>query len=91
MIFLDSRYVDGTLVKTWNSRKSQYDLVVLRNWSTYVQSYFLYNWVETDRLDNLANKYLGNPSMWWEIMDINPEILDPFSIVPGTQLRIPNA
>jgi hypothetical protein len=91
MIFLDSRYVDGTLTKTWNPRKEQYDLVVLRNWSTYVQSYFYYNWVETDRLDNLALKYLGNPSMWWEIMDINPEILDPFSITPGTQLRIPNA
>jgi hypothetical protein len=91
MIFLDSRYVDGTLTKTWNPRKQQYDLVVLRNWSTYVQSYFYYNWVETDRLDNLATKYLGNPSMWWEIMDINPEILDPFSITPGTQLRIPNA
>jgi len=29
--------------------------------------------------------------MWWEIMDINPEILDPFTITPGTQLRIPNA
>ena len=91
MIFLDSRYVDGTLTKTWNPRKEQYDLVVLRNWSTYVQSYFYYNWVETDRLDNLALKYLGNPSMWWEIMDINPEILDPFTITPGTQLRIPNA
>ena len=91
MIFLDSRYVNGTLTKTWNPRKEQYDLVVLRNWSTYVQSYFYYNWVETDRLDNLALKYLGNPSMWWEIMDINPEILDPFSITPGTQLRIPNA
>jgi len=91
MIFLDSRYVDGTLTKTWNPRKQQYDLVVLRNWSTYVQSYFYYNWVETDRLDNLATKYLGNPSMWWEIMDINPEILNPFSITPGTQLRIPNA
>jgi hypothetical protein len=91
MIFLDSRYVDGTLTKTWNSRKQQYDLVVLRNWSTYVQSYFYYTWVETDRLDNLATKYLGNPSMWWEIMDINPEILDPLTITPGTQLRIPNA
>ena len=91
MIFLDSRYVDGTLTKTWNPRKQQYDLVVLRNWSTYVQSYFYYNWVETDRLDNLATKYLGNPSMWWEIMDINPEILDPLTITPGTQLRIPNA
>ena len=91
MIFLDSRYVDGTLTKTWNPRKQQYDLVVLRQWSTFVQTFFVYKWVEADRLDIIATKYLGNPSLWWEIMDINPEILDPFSITPGTQIRIPNA
>jgi len=91
MIFLDSRYVDGTLTKTWNPRKQQYDLVVLRQWSTFVQTFFVYKWVETDRLDIIATKYLGNPFLWWEIMDINPEILDPFSITPGTQIRIPNA
>jgi len=29
--------------------------------------------------------------MWWEILDINPEILDPTTIPAGTQLRIPDA
>jgi hypothetical protein len=91
MIYLDSRYADGTIAKTWNARKQQYDLVVFREWSRYVQSFFYYNWVETDRLDNLANRFLGNPALWWEIMDLNPEILNPSSITPGTQIRIPNA
>ena len=91
MIYLDSRYADGTIAKTWNARKQEYDLVVFREWSGYVQSFFYYNWVETDRLDNLANRFLGNSALWWEIMDLNPEILNPSSITPGTQIRIPNA
>lgn len=91
MIYLDSRYVDGRILKVWNSQKQQYDLTVFREWPTYTQSYFIYEWVETDRLDNIATRFLGDASQWWVIMDINPEIIDPQSIAPGTQLRIPNA
>lgn len=91
MIYLDSRYVDGRIFKVWNSRKTQYDLTVFREWPTYVQSFLIYEWVETDRLDNIAARFLGDPSQWWVIMDINPEIIDPNEIPPGTQLRIPNA
>jgi hypothetical protein len=91
VIYLDSRYVDGTLVKTWHARKEEYHTVVTREWPLYAQSYFIYEWVETDRLDNLANLYLGNPSLWWEILDLNPEIINPANITPGTQIRIPNA
>ena len=91
MIFLDSRYADGRIFKAWNARKGQYDLSVFREQPTYVQSFFIYEFTETDRLDNLAARYLGDPSMWWEILDINPEILDPTTIPAGTQLRIPDA
>lgn len=91
MIFLDSRYVDGSLVKVWNAKKQQYDLSVLRTWPEYAQSFFIYEWVDGDRLDLLATRFLGNPSFWWQLLDLNPEILDPLTIAPGTQLRIPNA
>ena len=91
MIYLDSRYVDGRVFKVWNATKQQYDLSVRREFPSFVQSYFIYEWVETDRLDNLATRFLGDPSQWWVIMDINPEIIDPNTINPGTQIRIPNA
>ena len=91
MIYLDSRYVDGTLVKAWHAGKEEYHTTVTREWPTYAQSFFIYEWVETDRLDNLANFYLGSPSLWWEILDLNPEIINPANIAPGTQIRIPNA
>jgi hypothetical protein len=91
MIFLDSRYVDGKLFKAWHAGKQEYHLTVFREWPTSFQAYFIYEWVENDRLDLLATKFLGSPSLWWKILDLNPEVIDPFGITPGTQLRMPNA
>lgn len=91
MIFLDSRYVDGRIFKVYDGRTDNYQLAVRREWPEYVQRYFVYEWVDTDRLDIIATRFLGNPELWWQILDINPEILDPMNIAPGTQLRIPNA
>jgi hypothetical protein len=90
MIYLDSRYSDGALTKTYNPRKNSYELVVYRTWPNYSVSYFHYEWKETDRLDVLALRYLGQPNLWWQILDINPEIIDTLDIKPGTQIRIPN-
>lgn len=44
---------------------------------------------EGERMDTLAAKYLGDPTRWWEIAIINPEVLDFEAIEPGTRLRIP--
>jgi nucleoid-associated protein YgaU len=63
---------------------------VLRSFPSYKVTYFFYTWVETDRLDRIALRFLGASTLWWQIMDINPEIIDPLTIVPGTVLRIPN-
>ena len=91
MIFLDSRYADGILFKAWDSRKSQYNRTVFRRWPSYNAQFFIYEWVDGDRLDNISNKFLGDPDFWWQILDINPEIDNPFVIAPGTKIRIPNA
>jgi hypothetical protein len=48
-----------------------------------------YQWVEGDRMDNVAASALGDPGLWWYIMDANPTILDPFNIEPGTILKVP--
>jgi hypothetical protein len=90
-MFLDSRYADGVIFKAWDARKGQYNQSVFRQWPGYSMSYFMYEVVDGDRLDNLANRFLGDPQFWWTIMDINPEINDVLTIKPGTQLRIPNA
>lgn len=46
-------------------------------------------WSESDRLDLVAARYLGDPSLWWMVMDYNPLIPDPLHILPGTVLNVP--
>lgn len=42
-----------------------------------------------DTLDGLAYEYLGDSSLWWFLLDINPEYLSPFDIKVGDILLIP--
>lgn len=91
MLYLDSRYADGAKLKAWDARKKEYHLTVFRKFPTYTVPFFLYEWVEGDRLDNVSARFLGEASYWWQIMDVNQEIGDPFNIQPGTKIRIPNA
>lgn len=89
MIYLDSRYADGTLFLAQEPKSEDYMLSVFRRFPTYQMAYYWYEVTENDRIENIAANKLGNPTLWWQIMDINPEVLNPFNITPGTQLRIP--
>ena len=42
---------------------------------------------EGDRLDNLANEYYKDPSLWWYIARVNN--LKTMNVPAGTSLRIP--
>ncbi len=44
---------------------------------------------EANRLDIIADKYYGNPQYWWMIAMAN-NIIDPFILVEGTTILIPN-
>jgi len=46
---------------------------------------------ETDRLDNLAEEFMGSATYWWIICLMN-NLENPFSykLLPGVLLRIPN-
>jgi hypothetical protein len=90
MIYLDSRYADGNIFNAYNTTKAQYDLTVFRTFPDVVTPVIYYEWVEGDRIDGLSAKFFGDPEYWWQIMDINPQIPNPFEITPGTVLRIPN-
>lgn len=52
-------------------------------------TYSTYLWTDGDRLDNLAFKVYGQADMWWLIMDYNPKIVDPYTIAPGTVIKVP--
>lgn len=42
-----------------------------------------------DRLDTLAHRYYGDSDYWWVIAVAN-RIQDPFSLIPGSRLRVPS-
>lgn len=42
-----------------------------------------------DRFDTLAMTLYADPTKWWVIADINPEVEWPGDLVPGTLIRLP--
>jgi hypothetical protein len=44
-----------------------------------------------DRWDTIADDVLGDPTLWWRIADINPELFDPRALRPGVLIRVPLA
>lgn len=89
MIYTDSRYAKGLIVKAQDSRTRDYKLAVYRKFPKVRTEYYNYTWVENDRIDMVANTLLGSPAQWWKIMDFNPELIDPLNIPVGTVIRIP--
>lgn len=91
MIFTNSRYATGLINKVLDSRNNKYQISVSRVFPTKTKEIMYYYWAEKDRMDAIAAKFLGNPDRWWEIMDLNPEIVDPLNIPLGTKIRVPYA
>jgi hypothetical protein len=48
-----------------------------------------YVWRAGDRIDRLAAEHLGSPDLYYQILDLNPDIIDPHHIDPGTKVRLP--
>jgi hypothetical protein len=88
MIRPQSRYVQGTVLRMPDS-EGTYNVSVLRTVSAQIKSFSLYVWKSGDRPDLVAYRLLGNSELWWAIFDINPEIIYPLNILPGTVVRIP--
>lgn len=89
MIYLDSRYADGPVFLAKEPKSGDYITSVFRKWPEYKTSYYWYEVTENDRIEWIATLKLGKPHLWWSIMDINPEILNPFELTPGSLIRIP--
>jgi hypothetical protein len=91
MIYSDSRYANGELFYSYNPRVNEYSATVFRKFPDKSADFFFYEWKEEDRIDLVAKRFFGTAFKWWDIMDYNPEMMDPMSIPPGTLIRIPSA
>jgi nucleoid-associated protein YgaU len=89
MIFLTSRYVDGPLDTLPDPRTGQYKRTVFRKAPRPSTGYVSYLWRERDRIDLVAKAFYDDSTAWWQIMDANPDIIDPTAILPGTLVRLP--
>lgn len=45
---------------------------------------------QTDRVDMLASRYYGDPTLWWVIALANGLVHLPYELVAGTRLRVPS-
>jgi nucleoid-associated protein YgaU len=91
MIYTDSRYATGSIDYINDSRLNVNQLSVYRVFPKATYKFLTYTWTSEDRIDLISSEFLGSPSLWWKIMDINPELTNPFTIAPGTVVRIPSA
>jgi nucleoid-associated protein YgaU len=52
----------------------------------YVQKYSV---KIQDTIESLATQIYGDPSLWWRLTDLNPQITFPLDLKPGMVIRIP--
>lgn len=91
MIVLGSRYQNERLTTITNA-DGEVQTFVLRSTRPFAKrTQRVHLWRDSDRIDRVAEQYLGSASAWWRVLDVNPEILDPNRIPLGTAVRIPDA
>lgn len=90
MIYLGSRYQNASVFYMLDGRTGRTNATVMRQRpSTGRVSRGVMRWQSGMRLDALAATSYGNPEQWWQIVDENPDVLDPRSLVPGMVIRTP--
>jgi len=52
----------------------------------YVQKYTVSS---GETLESISAKIYGDPTQFWRIADINPQVRFPVDLAPGTVIRIP--
>lgn len=89
MIVLGSRYEAGTVIPVRPPRKTAATLTVLRTVPERDTSTRHAYWRESDRLDILGQKEYGSPNLWWQVLDDNPDILNPLALRAGSKVLLP--
>ena len=88
MIPQGSRYEDSTVVNVTVNGSTR-TVIVPSPQKPYTITYRSYVMTANDSPDTLAAHLYGDATLWWKIADANPEILEWFSIAPGTVIRVP--
>ena len=85
----DSRYANGELVVVTLPNGQSSRMLWQAPLTVEDVPFQYYMIVEGERLDTLASRIYGDPTVWWTIADMNPELLWPGALIPGTLMRVP--
>lgn len=88
MITPNSRYATAKLTTEEVDGKSTI-YILPPNQQVTVFTYTYYTVTFADRIDSIATAYLGNPTLWYKIAQVNPQILDWLNLEAGMVIRIP--
>ena len=80
------RYENTIIDKNSDTKKSAYKTTVYSKVPERNDDMFFIS-QEGDRCDNLAQRFYGNPQLWWFIARVNN--IKTMNIPAGTSLRIP--
>lgn len=83
MIIKGSRYSGKT--ETRNGETTS--LAICSKYTT--TSFFTVVSEQGDTFESLAGRFLNNPTLYWQIADINKTVKYPDNIPTGTTIRIP--
>lgn len=92
MIFEGSRYENSDVITTVSSTNGAIRQTIGRAHSLPETAFqFSYYTVKDgDRIDILAQRFLGDAELWWVIADYNPQWLYYDNLPPNTVLRVPS-
>jgi len=87
-----SRYEDSVVDYLQKKKGGVAYPVVFYAFDDLANASFFYHIYKTgETLHSLSQIYFKTPSLWWAIMEYNPEVTDILHIPNNTQLRIPHA
>jgi len=88
LISPNSRYATAKLTTVEVDGKSIV-YILPPNQNVTIFTYTYYTVTFADRIDNIAATFLGNPSLWYRIAQVNPQVMNWLDLQPGTVIRIP--
>ena len=90
MITSNSRYASDALALIEGSDGLHRSTILLPEPTPASFSYVEHVVTGFDRLDVLAQAFLGDASQWWKIAEVNPDVGIDWSVLPvGATIRIP--
>lgn len=90
MITATSRYAGNRVALVTNPAGITRTTILHQGETGWSFTYSEYSWTSMDRVDLLAHRYYGDPTLWWIIARANPEIMDWHVLPPGYVVRVPD-